>query len=85
MARAIESYREALELDPSHAETLHALDGLLHGKVEPVMAARVLEPIYDASGEYVKLVDVLEVMVAHNDDPHGASSACTGSRRCTSR
>ena len=71
VARAIESYREALELDPSHAETLHALDGLLHGKVEPVMAARVLEPIYDASGEYVKLVDVLEVMVAHNDDPLG--------------
>ncbi|HWO19719.1 MAG TPA: tetratricopeptide repeat protein [Kofleriaceae bacterium] len=69
VARAIESYREALDIDPSNAETLHALDGLLHGKVEPVMAARVLEPIYDASGEYQKLVDVLEVMVAHNEDP----------------
>jgi tetratricopeptide (TPR) repeat protein len=69
VARAIESYREALDIDPSNAETLHALDGLLHGKVEPVMAARVLEPIYDASGEYGKLVDVLEVMVAHNEDP----------------
>jgi hypothetical protein len=34
-------------MDPSHAETLHALDGLVHGKVEPVMAARVLEPIYE--------------------------------------
>src|SRR5215207_6001811 len=69
VARAIESYREALDIDPSNAETLHALDGLLHGKVEPVMAARVLEPIYDASAEYGKLVDVLEVMVAHNEDP----------------
>jgi golgin subfamily B member 1 len=69
VARAIESYREALEIDPSHAETLHALDGLLRGKVEPVMAARVLEPIYEVSGEYGKLVDVLEVMVANNDDP----------------
>ena len=68
-ARAIESYREALEMDPSHAETLHALDGLVHGKVEPVMAARVLEPIYEHTGEYAKLVDVLEVMVAHNEDP----------------
>jgi tetratricopeptide (TPR) repeat protein len=69
VARAIESYREALELDPQHAETLHALDGLVHGKTEPVMAARVLEPIYDTTGEYPKLVDVLEVMVAHNEDP----------------
>ncbi|HEX3477210.1 MAG TPA: tetratricopeptide repeat protein, partial [Kofleriaceae bacterium] len=69
VARAIESYREALELDPQHAETLHALDGLVHGKVEPVMAARVLEPIYETTGEFAKLVDVLEVMVAHNDDP----------------
>ncbi|MBC7975271.1 MAG: tetratricopeptide repeat protein, partial [Myxococcales bacterium] len=69
VARAIESYREALDLDPQHAETLHALDGLVHGKTEPVMAARVLEPIYDTTGEYGKLVDVLEVMVAHNEDP----------------
>ena len=69
VARAIESYREALEIDPQHAETLHALDGLVHGKTEPVMAARVLEPIYETTGEYGKLVDVLEVMVAHNEDP----------------
>jgi tetratricopeptide (TPR) repeat protein len=33
------------------------------------MAARVLEPIYETGGEYAKLVDVLEVMVAHNEDP----------------
>ena len=69
MARAIESYREALEMDPSHAETLHALDGLVKGKVEPVMAARVLEPIYETTGEFAKLVEVLEVMVANNEDP----------------
>jgi len=69
VARAIESYREALEMDPSHAETLAALDGLVKGKVEPVMAARVLEPIYETGGEYAKLVEVLEVMVAHNEDP----------------
>lgn len=69
VARAIESYREALEIDPSNAETLRALDGLLRGKVEPVMAARVLEPIYEAGSEFGSLVDVLEVMVAHNEDP----------------
>jgi tetratricopeptide (TPR) repeat protein len=70
LARSIESYREALELDAGHHETLAALDGLLHSQEgEPVMAARVLEPIYEASGEYEKLVDVLEVMVAHSEDP----------------
>ncbi|MGH2897865.1 MAG: tetratricopeptide repeat protein, partial [Solirubrobacteraceae bacterium] len=68
VARAIESYREALDMDPQHAETLHALDGLVHGKTEPVMAAKVLEPIYETTGEFPKLVDVLEVMVAHNED-----------------
>ena len=67
--RAIEGYREALDMDPAHAETLAALDGLVKGKTAPVQAARVLEPIYDATGEYGKLVEVLEVIVAHTEDP----------------
>jgi tetratricopeptide (TPR) repeat protein len=70
VSRAIETYREALEIDPGHAETLGALDGLLHGEeTEPVLAAQVLEPIYQAGGEVEKLVDVLEVMGKHADDP----------------
>jgi tetratricopeptide (TPR) repeat protein len=69
-SRAIESYREALALEPSHAETLAALDGLIRKKDgEPVAAARVLEPIYEATGEAAKLVEVLEVIVAHTEDP----------------
>src|ERR1043165_8809082 len=55
-------------MDPQHPETLLARDGLGHGKTEPVMAAKVLEPIYETTGEFPKLVDVLEVMVAHNED-----------------
>ena len=31
-----------------------ALDGLVHGKIEPVMAARVLEPIYETGGEFAQ-------------------------------
>jgi tetratricopeptide (TPR) repeat protein len=70
LTRAIESYREALEIDPSHRETLAALDGLVRREEgEPVMAARVLEPIYDASGEHGKLIDVLRVMAKHAEDP----------------
>ncbi len=69
-ARAIESYREALQMEPSHGETLAALDGLVKQKSgEPVLAARVLEPIYEVSGEFAKLVEVLEVIVTHTEDP----------------
>lgn len=71
LARSIESFREALELDPSHQETLTALDRQLRSQEgEPVMAALVLEPIYEGSAEFAKLIDVLEVMVEHADDPH---------------
>lgn len=70
LARAIESFREALQIDPGHPETLAALDALLRSdEGEPVMAARVLEPIYEASAEFEKLIDVLEVMVQHAEDP----------------
>ncbi|HTM19059.1 MAG TPA: tetratricopeptide repeat protein [Kofleriaceae bacterium] len=69
-ARAIESYREALSIDYAHNETLLALDGLLRADTgEPVLAARVLEPIYEAAGEFARLIEVLEVMVKHAEDP----------------
>ncbi|MEZ4399395.1 MAG: tetratricopeptide repeat protein [Kofleriaceae bacterium] len=69
-ARAIESYREALAMEPSHGETLAALDGMIRkADGEPVAAARVLEPIYEAGGEYGKLVEVLEVVISHTEDP----------------
>lgn len=69
-SRSIDTYRDALSIDPGHHETLAALDGLVHGEDgEQVMAAQVLEPVYQASGQVEKLVDVLEVMVAHSEDP----------------
>ncbi len=68
--RAIETYREALGMEPSHTETLAALDGLIRRKDgEPMLAARVLEPIYEATAEFAKLVEVLEVIIAHTEDP----------------
>jgi tetratricopeptide (TPR) repeat protein len=67
--RAVEAYREVLGIDPSHDATLIALTGLLHGEGEPVLAAQVLEPIYEQACEWERLVDVYEVMVAHSDDP----------------
>jgi golgin subfamily B member 1 len=70
LARAIEAYKDALDMDPSHYETLQALEALLRSNEgEPVLAAHVLEPIYEAQGEFERLVDVLEVMVGHCEDP----------------
>ena len=36
-----------------------ALDGIVHGTEEPVLAAQVLEPIFETAGEWEKLIDVL--------------------------
>lgn len=69
VTRAIESYQDALSMDPGHSETLLALDGMVDGTAEPVAAARVLEPIYEASGDYVKLVRVLDVLATHSEEP----------------
>lgn len=68
LPRAVEAYREALAYDGMHEPTLAALDGIAHGSQEPVLAAQVLEPIFEATGEWEKLVDLYEVMVRHADD-----------------
>ncbi|MBK9070666.1 MAG: tetratricopeptide repeat protein [Myxococcales bacterium] len=67
--RAVETYRGALALDPYHPETLAALDGLLRGSAEPLAAAKVLEPIYEASGQWAQLAAVFEIMVAQTEEP----------------
>ena len=67
--RAIELYRDLLQQMPDHAPTLEALEGIKRGAKDPLGAALVLEPIYDAIGEWQKLISVLEVQVKATDDP----------------
>ena len=68
--RAIELYRDLLQQMPDHAPTLEALEGIKSGAKDPLGAALVLEPIYDATGEWNKLISVLEVQVKAADDPY---------------
>lgn len=68
LVRAVESYREALEIDPMHEPTVAALDGIVHGDKEPVAACQVLEPIFESAMEWERLIDLCEVMVRHSDD-----------------
>ena len=70
LARAVESYREVLSTDPTHETTHQALEGIAHGEQEAELAAQVLEPIYESSMEWEKLVDICEVMVTHAEDQY---------------
>ncbi|HEX4478533.1 MAG TPA: tetratricopeptide repeat protein, partial [Polyangiaceae bacterium] len=68
VGRAVELYREILGAEADHAPTLRALEGVKSGTMEPLAAASVLEPVYEAMGEWEKLVSVLEVEVRFSDD-----------------
>jgi tetratricopeptide (TPR) repeat protein len=52
-----------------HEPTIRALEALMKGKDEPVLAAAVLEPIYESAGEWDRVIAVYEVMQANSDDP----------------
>ena len=66
--RSIELYRDILAQQPDHAPTLQALEGLKAGDKDPLGAAAVLEPVYEAASDWLKLVSVHEVQVAHTQD-----------------
>ncbi len=66
--RSVELYREILNIQSEHAPTLAALEGIKDGKRAPLAAASVLEPVYDALGDYQKLISVLEVQVRFSAD-----------------
>jgi len=68
LTRAVEAYRQVLAMDPTHEPTLAALEGLLAGPEEPVLAAAVLEPIYESAGEWERVIAVYEVMQAHTEE-----------------
>ncbi len=67
--RAVDIFRDILDVVPEHQPTLDALETMVSGGVEPVASAGVLEPVYRQSGEWGKLISVLEVQVAHEADP----------------
>ncbi|WP_394842415.1 tetratricopeptide repeat protein [Pendulispora brunnea] len=67
--RAIELYREILQQMPDHTPTLQALEGLKSGDRDPLGAAAVLEPVYEAVSDWPRLISVHEVQVQHASDP----------------
>ncbi len=66
--RALELYGEILQQQPDHEPTLRALEGLKDGDRDPLGAAAVLEPVYEAVGDWPKLIRVHEVQVRRSTD-----------------
>lgn len=69
VTRAIELYREILQRQVDHEPTLLALEGLKGGEKDPLGAAAVLEPVYEAASDWARLIAVHEVQVKHAGDP----------------
>ncbi len=68
--RAVELYRDILQRQMDHEPTLRALEGLKDGDADPLGAAAVLEPVYEATSDWPKLVRVHEVQVRRATDPY---------------
>ncbi|HVV52461.1 MAG TPA: tetratricopeptide repeat protein, partial [Polyangia bacterium] len=71
LARAVEAYRQVLTMDPGHEPTVRALEALMTGSEadSAVLAAQVLEPIYESAGEWDRVIAVYEVMQAQAEEP----------------
>lgn len=67
--RAVEIYRDILEVMSDHEPTIEALRSMIEHGLEPMGAANVLEPIYRQSGDAAALVGVHEVQFANEEDP----------------
>jgi golgin subfamily B member 1 len=67
IAGAIEAYRQALGLDPSHDRCRAALEALLDNDTARLEAAEILHPLYELDGLHEKLLRVLEIEAEHAD------------------
>ncbi|MDJ0765180.1 MAG: tetratricopeptide repeat protein [Myxococcota bacterium] len=66
--RAFGYYQHVLELDPDHRLTLDALEGAMEDELHRGRVAEILEPIYKASGDWLKLVSALEARIEFASD-----------------
>src|SRR6185436_6369157 len=61
---AVEVYREILSTQPTHGATLAALEDMFHAGHLQMEIGQVVEPLYEAAGEYHKLHSIHEVTLA---------------------
>ncbi len=66
--KAMECYREILEVDPEYADAVSALEAMLDDEGQQAEAAKVLSLYYEEHEEWEKLVGSLEILVRHATD-----------------
>jgi tetratricopeptide (TPR) repeat protein len=65
---AVESYRQALELDPMCAPARAALEKLAAEPDVKLEAARILGGVYEREGRYDRLLEMLDIQIAEAED-----------------
>ncbi|MBN2342252.1 MAG: tetratricopeptide repeat protein [Deltaproteobacteria bacterium] len=66
---AIDSYRDVLAQQPTHAEAIARLEELARDESVRMIAIEVLEPLHEDAGRYDKLVAINELKLEVLDDP----------------
>lgn len=66
---ALEGYRQALTLDPSHVGSRAALEALLANVDARREAAAILRPLYESGGDDLRLLRVLDIEAEYADSP----------------
>ena len=66
---ALDAYRQALTLEPSHPESRAALEELLSSNEARRDAAEILHPLYEADANFDRLLRVLEIEAETADTP----------------
>lgn len=68
---ALESLRQALTLDPSHARSRAALISMLEAPEARREVALLLHPLYEADGDNARLLSMIEIQLESEDEPLG--------------
>lgn len=61
---ALDAYREALSLNPSHTKSREAVESLLDHESASRDAADLLRPLYEVDGAHEKLLRVLDIQIS---------------------
>jgi tetratricopeptide (TPR) repeat protein len=76
-ARAVEAYREALSLEPSHEEVVRSLEGYLEDPDLQAEAARILQPYYVSRQDWNRLIRIYQIRLEAADDPEDRLATTT--------
>jgi len=66
--RAVDNYRQAIEVDPRHQPTITALERFLNHADQRVVAAAVLKPVYELHKSWQSLIRTYEIHLATTPD-----------------